>query len=109
MLPLLASPDATVRLYALETVIGFGDPAAAAQVEKVYEQELKGVQALRADWVSVELPKQFEPGFEPSARKDLPPDPAVAATQAKHDELFSRLKELNEARARQAPAPSPSR
>ena len=103
LLPLLGAQDTQLRVRALEAVIALGDPSAAPQVVKLYEQELKTSQALRADWVSVELPRQFEPGFEPSAGRKQPSGAPDAAAQAnEHDELFNRLQELNEARAKTA-------
>lgn len=102
ILPLLASTDAQLRLRAIEAIAEIGDTSAGPAVEKLYEQESKNIQALRADWVTVELPRKYEPGFDPSGEPAPanPKDPAVA--KVKYDELFKRIRALNEAKAQQA-------
>lgn len=52
IVPALSHSDAVVRQTALEAVSAIGDPSAGPAVQKVYDGELKNVQALRAKWVS---------------------------------------------------------
>ncbi|XXF81594.1 HEAT repeat domain-containing protein [Myxococcaceae bacterium GXIMD 01537] len=106
VLPLLASPDAALRLQAVEAVAAIGDASAAPALLKLYEQELKTVQALREDWIRQPLPEQYGAGFDPSA----PPPPSENDTHvdvsaprvAKQTALFDRIRALNAARAREA-------
>lgn len=107
VLPFLSSPDATQRSLAVEAVAAIGDASAAPALMKLYEQELKTVQALREDWVREALPQQYGPGFDPSS---APPPAAdehghgseASAKIAKATTLFERVKALNAARAREA-------
>lgn len=51
VLPLLESPDASLRMAALEAVGAVGDASAGKAVEKVATAELARLDAQRADWV----------------------------------------------------------
>ncbi len=116
VLPLLASPDATQRALAVEAVAAIGDASAAPALQKLYEQELKTVQALREDWADEALPQKYGIGFDPSAPPPAPPpsgeddghghadhpgfgDPT--AKSSRHASLFERIRTLNAARARE--------
>ncbi|GHG77623.1 HEAT repeat domain-containing protein [Comamonas sp. JC664] len=102
VVPWLSHPDASLRLLAVEAVAEIGDASVIPAVQKLYEQETKGLESLRADWVTEALPQQFGPGFDPST---TPPSPAVAELKdnrpARHADLLGRVKELNAARARE--------
>jgi HEAT repeat protein len=108
VLPLLASPDVAQRSLAVEAVAAIGDASAAPALLKLYEQELKTVQAARENWIREALPQQYGPGFDPSAAPEPAPDDhghAHAGTgekAAKVSSLFERVKALNAARAREA-------
>lgn len=100
LLPLLSNSDATLRGLAVEAVIEVGDRTAAPQVMKAYEAEVKALEPQRSDWVQAPLPEKYGTGFDPSAPVDLN-DPA-AAMKLKQVDLFKRVQQLNEARARES-------
>jgi HEAT repeat protein len=101
VLPLLTSPDAPTRVLAVDAVAELGDASAGPALQKVYEVELKALQALRAKWVSTELPKEFAPGFDPAAPAHASSHPDVAA-QVKQAELYRKVRELADAKAKGA-------
>lgn len=105
VLPLLTSPDAQVRAHALGAVAAIGDSSATPAVQKVYEQELKAVSALRAKWITAELPKTYAPGFDPTVGASAQAEGADAAQRQKLSDLFGKLHALDEARAKSAGRP----
>ncbi|QSQ26041.1 HEAT repeat domain-containing protein [Pyxidicoccus parkwayensis] len=105
--PWLNQPDASLRMLAVEAVAAVGDAASVPVLQKLYEQEVKGLEAMRADWVTQKLPEKYGPGFDPAtAPKDVHSHvPGDAERAAKHATLFERVKALNAARAREAGQP----
>jgi HEAT repeat protein len=110
VLPWLNQPDAALRLLAVDAVASMGDASAAPALQKLYEQEVKGLESLRADWVTQPLPERYGPGFDPSAE----PPPAAHGhghgkgnddRAAKTHTLFERVRQLNAARARESGRP----
>lgn len=95
---LLASNDAATRRQALLAALELGDKSLVAPVQKLFDQELKEVEALRADWITAELPKSPAAGFGPGE--------GVQSTQAeaarKREELFQRVEAANQARAEES-------
>lgn len=105
--PWLNQPDASLRNLAVEAVTAVGDASSISALQKLYEQEVKGLEALRADWVTQPLPERYGPGFDPSA---APAEPQMRAAgdsdrAARHATLFDRVKALNAARARESGQP----
>jgi len=102
VMPWLSHTDAALRLLAVEAVAEIGDASAIPAVQKLYEQEVKGLEALREDWVRQPLPQKFGVGFDPST---MPP-PTVPGVKddrpARHADLLGRVKELNAARVRES-------
>jgi len=105
VLPFLSHQDAQIRTRALVAVAALGDTAAGPAVQKAYEQELKSVSALRADWVTAELPRTYAPGFDPNAQPSGTADPEDGANHLKLQDLYGRLRALDEARAKAAGRP----
>ncbi|MBU8894691.1 HEAT repeat domain-containing protein [Corallococcus sp. H22C18031201] len=99
--PWLNQADAGLRGLAVEAVAAVGDASVVPVLQKLYEQEVKGLAALRADWVSEPLPRQYGPGFDPDApvASGRGSDDGRAA---RHAQLFDRIRALNAARARAA-------
>lgn len=97
--PLLTNSDPVVRKLVVEALIEIGDPSVAPQIAKAFEAEVKALEPQRSDWVAAPLPEKFGTGFDPSAPVD-PNDPA-AAMKLKQVDLFKRVQQLNEARARE--------
>ena len=97
--PLLSSSDAALRRLAIDAVIELGDPSVAPQILKAFEAEVKSLESQRADWVGSALPEKFGTGFDPSAPVD-PNDPA-AGMKTRQVDLFRRVQQLNEARAKE--------
>ncbi|WP_426752262.1 HEAT repeat domain-containing protein [Myxococcus sp. Y35] len=97
--PWLSHADTTLRLLAVEAVAEIGDASAIPAVQKLYEQEVKGLEALRADWVPQALEPKFGVGFDPST---TPPPTAMPGVKddrpARHADLLGRVKALNAAR-----------
>ncbi|WP_224240758.1 HEAT repeat domain-containing protein [Hyalangium gracile] len=105
VLPLLASADAAQRMLAVEAVGAIGDVSAAPALQKLYEQELKAIEAPRQDWIPTALPQTYGAGFDPSAPSETPSHPHSAqeeARAAKQNHLMDRVRALNAQRAREA-------
>lgn len=96
ILPLLSSSDANVRRLAVDAVTELGDLSAAPAVLKRYEQELKGFQPARTDWIGAELPKVYAPGFDPNGAGDQTP---MGEQKLKQAALFQKVEALNAARS----------
>ncbi|MBZ4417328.1 HEAT repeat domain-containing protein [Myxococcus sp. RHSTA-1-4] len=103
--PWLNQPDASLRMLAVEAVAAMGDASVLPALQKLYEQEVKGLEALRADWVTQPLPERYGPGFDPSSTPPPAHGHAHAGGEdkaAKHAQLLERVRALNAARAREA-------
>jgi HEAT repeat protein len=103
--PWLNQPDTSLRNLAVEAVAAVGDASSVPALQKLYEQEVKGLEALRADWVTQPLPERYGPGFDPATSPSEPHGHGAAADAdrtAKHATLFERVKALNAARAKEA-------
>jgi cellulose synthase operon protein C len=100
VLPLLTVPDTTQRMLAVEAVAAIGDASAAPALQKLYEQELKAIEGLRQDWVSVPLPQVYGPGFDPAG----PSEPAhpTEGKGVRTGQLFELVRARNAQRAREA-------
>ncbi|NTX66271.1 HEAT repeat domain-containing protein [Myxococcus sp. CA051A] len=98
--------DAVLRLLAVEAVTAVGDASVVPQLQKLYEQEVKGLEALRTDWVAQKLPENYSSAFDPSAPSS-PHVPGAAPDEraARHASLFERVKALNAQRARDSGRP----
>jgi HEAT repeat protein len=102
--PWLNQPDASLRMLAVEAVAAVGDASVVPVLQKLYEEEVKGLEALRADWVTQPLPERYGPGFDPATA----PEPRHAHAPggedraAKHATLLERVKALNATRARES-------
>ena len=104
--PWLNQPDASLRMLAVEAVAAVGDASVVPVLQKLYEEEVKGLEALRADWVTQPLPERYGPGFDPATA----PEPRHAHAHApggedrpaKHATLLERVKTLNATRARES-------
>ncbi|NVJ27581.1 HEAT repeat domain-containing protein [Myxococcus sp. AM011] len=105
--PWLNQNDATLRLLAVEAVTVVGDASVVPQLQKLYEQEAKGLEALRTDWVSQKLPENYSAEFDPSAPSTSPHVHGQAGDErvARHASLFERVKALNAQRARASGRP----
>ncbi|MFY2563388.1 HEAT repeat domain-containing protein [Corallococcus terminator] len=104
--PWLNQNDATLRLLAVEAVTAVGDASVVPQLQKLYEQEAKGLEALRTDWVALKLPENYSAEFDPLSPSSprgsgQPADERVA----RHASLFERVKTLNAQRARASGRP----
>lgn len=98
--PWLNQPDVTLRTLAVTAVTRVGDASVAPTLQKLYEQEIAGISALRADWIPQALPLKYSPELDPSV-----PRPQGAKDDnrtGKHAQLFERLQALNAARAKEA-------
>lgn len=104
--PWLNQNDAVLRLLAVEAVTAVGDASVVPQLQKLYEQEVKGLEALRTDWVAQKLPENYSSAFDPSAPSS-PHVPGAAPDEraARHASLFERVKALNAQRARDSGRP----
>jgi HEAT repeat protein len=103
--PWLNQPDASLRMLAVEAVAAVGDTSVVPALQKLYEQEVKGLEALRADWVTQKLPEQYGPGFDPaSAPAEAHHSHGAGGEEraAKHATLLERVKTLNATRARES-------
>jgi HEAT repeat protein len=97
--PFLTNSDATIRVLAVQAIAELSDRAAAPQVQKAYEAEVKALEPQRARWIPQLLPEKYGLGFDPSLPVD-PNDPD-AAMRIKQQDLFRRVQALNEARAKE--------
>ncbi|RKG97787.1 HEAT repeat domain-containing protein [Corallococcus carmarthensis] len=100
--PWLNQPDVALRSLAVEAVTHVRDASVVPVIQKLYEQEVAGLTALRADWIPQVLPQKYSTDLDPSA-----PRPEAAKVKddnrsAKHAQLFERLQALNAARAKEA-------
>ncbi|WP_223631769.1 HEAT repeat domain-containing protein [Corallococcus sp. EGB] len=99
--PWLNQPDVGLRTLAVEAVTHVGDASVVPVIQKLYDQEVAGLAALRADWIPQALPQKYSAALDPSA-----PRPEVKGKDdnrsAKHAQLFERLQALNAARAKEA-------
>ncbi|MHB8878749.1 MAG: HEAT repeat domain-containing protein [Myxococcaceae bacterium] len=100
LLPLLTASDPQVRYLAVEALAEVADPQAAPAVQKLYDQEQKSLQVLRAKWIPTELPLLYAPGFDP-AQASASADQGSSA-RAKQAELFRKVRELADAKAKEA-------
>ncbi|MFY1828291.1 HEAT repeat domain-containing protein [Myxococcus fulvus] len=101
--PWLNQNDASLRMLAVDAVAAVGDASVVPQLQKLYEQEAKGLEALRSDWIPQKLPETYGAGFDPSATTS----PHVANSPhderaSRHASLFERVKALNAQRAKDA-------
>jgi len=101
--PWLGQNDAALRMLAVEAVTAVGDASVVPLLQKLYEQESKGLEPLRADWVNQKLPETYAPGFDPSAESSGRSN--VEDRAARHASLFERVKALNAARVRESGRP----
>lgn len=94
--PLLASQDATIRAQALWAALSLRDASLAPAVQKIFDEELKTVQALRADWVKADLGQQYGPGFGGQGGRP------EGEGGGKRDDLFQRVAAANQARVEES-------
>lgn len=100
VLPLLTQSDAEVRRLAVEALAQMKDESAAPAVLKAYEAEVKALEPHRADWVTTPLPLKFGPGFDPN--EPVNPNDPDASLRTKQQDLFRRVRALNQARLAEA-------
>lgn len=98
--PWLNQPDVALRTLAVEAVTSVGDASVAPALQKLYEQEVTGLAALRADWVPTGLPLKYSAELDPAAPRQASKNEDSKA--GKHAQLFDRLQALNAARAKDA-------
>jgi HEAT repeat protein len=98
--PFLTNSDANLRMLAVLAIAEIGDRSVAPQVQKAYDAEVKALEPQRARWISQPLPEKYGAGFDPAAPVD-PNDPD-AAMRLKQQDLFRRVQQLNEARAKES-------
>ncbi|RKH51846.1 HEAT repeat domain-containing protein [Corallococcus interemptor] len=100
--PWLNQPDANLRTLAVEAVTNLGDASVVPAIQKLYEQEVAGLTALRADWVPQALPQKYAADLDPSAPRPEAGKGKDDNKSARHAQLFERLQALNAARAKEA-------
>lgn len=100
VLPLLGAVDTTQRMLAVEAVAAIGDASAAPALQKLYEQELKAIEALRQDWVPTPLAQTYNPEFDPNVARANRDEKEPRS--AKTSQLFDRIRTLNAQRAKDA-------
>ncbi|WP_338866377.1 HEAT repeat domain-containing protein [Myxococcus stipitatus] len=104
--PWLQQNDAALRLLAVEAVASVGDASVVPLLQKLLEQESKGLEALRTDWVTQKLPETYSSEFDPSVvSAALPPGALKDERASRQATLFERVKALNAQRARDAGRP----
>lgn len=104
--PWLQQNDAALRLLAVEAVASVGDASVVPLLQKLLEQESKGLEALRTDWVTQKLPETYSSEFDPSVvSAALPPGAPKDERASRQSTLFERVKALNAQRARDAGRP----
>ena len=92
VVPVIGASDSEVRLEAIRAASELGDATAVEALRKVYDQEVKRISELRADWISSKLPADF------ASESSNPVDPKTL----KHNELMRRVRESNRARLKEA-------
>ncbi|QAT85517.1 HEAT repeat-containing PBS lyase [Corallococcus coralloides] len=100
--PWLNQPDAGLRTLAVEAVTHVGDASVVPVIQKLYEQEVAGLTALRADWIPQALPRKYAAELDPSAPRPEAARGKEDPRSTKHAQLFERLQALNAARAKEA-------
>ncbi|AGC45374.1 HEAT repeat-containing PBS lyase [Myxococcus stipitatus DSM 14675] len=104
--PWLQQNDAALRLLAVDAVASVGDASVIPLLQKLLEQESKGLEALRTDWVVQKLPEAYGAEFDPSgSASSLPTGAPKDERAARHATLFDRVKALNAQRARDSGRP----
>ncbi|NNB97566.1 HEAT repeat domain-containing protein [Corallococcus exiguus] len=100
--PWLNQPDVGLRTLAVEAVTHVGDASVVPVIQKLYEQEVAGLTALRADWIPQALPRKYAADLDPSAPRAEVAKSKEDNRSSKHAQLFERLQALNAARAKEA-------
>ncbi|NNC06788.1 HEAT repeat domain-containing protein [Corallococcus exiguus] len=100
--PWLNQPDVGLRTLAVEAVTHVGDASVVPVIQKLYEQEVAGLTALRADWIPQALPRKYAADLDPSAPRAEVAKAKEDNRSSKHAQLFERLQALNAARAKEA-------
>ncbi|NRD66004.1 HEAT repeat domain-containing protein [Corallococcus exiguus] len=100
--PWLNQPDVGLRTLAVEAVTHVGDASVVPVIQKLYEQEVAGLAALRADWIPQALPRKYAADLDPSAPRAEVAKAKEDNRSSKHAQLFERLQALNAARAKEA-------
>ncbi|WP_342373799.1 HEAT repeat domain-containing protein [Myxococcus stipitatus] len=104
--PWLQQNDAALRLLAVDAVASVGDASVIPLLQKLLEQESKGLEALRTDWVTQKLPEAYGAEFDPAVSSSaLPIGAPKDERAARHATLFDRVKALNAQRARDSGRP----
>lgn len=98
---LLTSTDNGVRLLAVVALTEMGDTAAAPALLKAWDQEIKALEPLRADWVSAPLPEKYQEGFDPAAAAAPNEKDQLGMVRLRQRDLFRRVDALNEARLKE--------
>jgi HEAT repeat protein len=96
LVPLLTGGDATTRRLAVDALAELQDASAAQAILKALEAELKIIEPLRADWIPVDLPLRFAPGFNPDEPLNAT-DPFRVA-RARTSDMLKRVQALDEKR-----------
>ena len=99
VLPLLNHVDPQIRKLAVDALVELGEKTADPALIKVYEAEVKALDAQRSHWVPQQLPLKYGSWFDPNAPAD-PRDPD-AATRLKQNDLFRKVRALNDAKAKE--------
>lgn len=99
--PLLSHSNREVRRSAAEALAELGEPTTQNAVQAAYDEELKALAVLRADWIRERLPTEFRPGFEPNGEQ-ASAIAGGAGSEAerlqKHSELERRVAAADRAR-----------
>lgn len=101
VVPLLTGSDVNVRRLAIATVTAMEAEVAGPAVLKAWENEMKTLEPLRADWVPAPLPEKYADGFDPAGKPPETKDPA-AQFRVRQRDLLRRVDAMNEARLREA-------
>lgn len=100
VIPFLSSADEALRLQAIRTAAALKDPASIEPIRKIFDQEVKRIEQLRADWVKSPLPHEFKPGYDPGGATGS--DANAAAQKLRQDDLFKKIRAANEAKLKAA-------
>ncbi|QSQ15659.1 HEAT repeat domain-containing protein [Myxococcus landrumensis] len=104
--PWLQQSDAALRLLAVDAVASVGDASVVPLLQKLLEQESKGLEALRTDWVAQKIPEAYGAEFDPAvSAAALPPGAPKDERASRQATLFDRVKALNAQRARESGRP----